>query len=118
VLQCGDVPSPDFWVHTFLPAIQTVSFYLLNATLLLVPAGAWINTVLSRMVRGLEANLIAVSTSYPNSYLYRLIELPLFITERVLQRNGLMNSLGDNDEDDSVNQLDDSDEMEEGSGDY
>lgn len=39
-------------------------------------------------------------------------------SERVLQRNGLMNSLGDNDEDDTVNQLDDSDEMEEGSGDY
>lgn len=29
-----------------------------------------------------------------------------------------MNSLGDNDDDDSVNQLDDSDEVEEGSGDY
>lgn len=38
--------------------------------------------------------------------------------ERVLQRNGLMNSLGDNDEEDSISQLDDSDEMEEGSGDY
>lgn len=29
-----------------------------------------------------------------------------------------MNSLGDNDEEDSISQLDDSDEMEEGSGDY
>jgi hypothetical protein len=51
-------------VHTFPLAIQTVSFYLLNATPLLVPAGVWINTVLSRMVRELEANLIAVSTYF------------------------------------------------------
>lgn len=119
VLLCGGVPSPDFWVHTFLPAIQTDSFYLPNATLLSVPAGAWINTVLSRMVRGLEANLIAVSTDLLSQFNFVSIYwLTFFITERVLQRNGLMNSLGDNDEDDSVNQLDDSDEMEEGSGDY
>lgn len=38
--------------------------------------------------------------------------------EGVLMRNGLMNTLGDNDEDDATNQLDDSDEMQEGSGDY
>lgn len=37
-------------------------------------------------------------------------------TEAILLKNGLMNAL--NDEDDSINQLDESDEMEDGSGDY
>ncbi len=77
-LQCGDVPSPDFLVHTFLPAIRTVSFYLLNATLLSVPAGAWINMALSRMVRGLEANLIAVSTNLLSQFNFVSIDTHLF----------------------------------------